>query len=168
MNAPGAPVSPTKVDHRRLSADTFNRTWDLLEQSRRTPAEDELMLTMARASLHHWNQRPDVTELNRSIGHWLISRVLAVLGRGPEAREEAQLSLAAAKDEASYYVGYAHEALARAAQVMGNEATRDRHLELAGKYAAQVTDATNRKMLKDDLTDLRGSAIGKPVWPKGA
>lgn len=39
--------------HRYFSAGCFNRAWDLMEKSSRTPEEDEQMIRLALAS--HWH-----------------------------------------------------------------------------------------------------------------
>src|SRR5204862_8090076 len=52
--------SDPDVDHKKLSADFFNRAWELLERRHpRSPEEDAQMLSYAHASLAHWRQRDD-------------------------------------------------------------------------------------------------------------
>ena len=85
-------IDPQQL-HRQQSVALFNRAWDLLDRSERTPAEDEAMFLAACASLWHWNQRDDVTARHRSIGCWQISRVQAMLNRGADSMHWARRSL---------------------------------------------------------------------------
>ncbi len=70
--------SSEEQDRIRLSAECFNLTWDLLVKTDRSKEEDTKMVRLALESLEHWGQRADVTDRNRSIGHWLVSRACAV------------------------------------------------------------------------------------------
>ncbi|MEZ5387985.1 MAG: hypothetical protein R3F13_20960 [Prosthecobacter sp.] len=141
-------------DHKKLSAECFNRTWELLDKKERTHEEEERMISLAHASLTHWRMRDDCTDQNLSIGYWQISRVYAVLGQGENARRYAELCLAASGKEPPFYLGYAHEALARAAQLNKDRAAFDTHLAEAKTLAAKVSEADERKMLEDDLESL--------------
>ncbi len=84
--------------HEHFSSGCFNRTWDLMEKPDRTELEDEEMLLAAHASLWHWMQRPDYAPEKRAIGHWQLSRVSCLTGRGEAALAHARLSLEAARD----------------------------------------------------------------------
>ena len=149
MNTPSFDASAA---HRFFSAACFNGVWELLERPNRTPDDDVRLLAAAHASLWHWLQRPDCTPRNLSVGYWLLSRAYAVLGNGAEARCYGSLSLDAAAQEPPFYQGYAHEALARAARAAGDWSLVERHLAEAHRFAEQVTDADERTMLENDLT----------------
>lgn len=56
-------------DHKKLSADCFNRTWELLDKKERTKEDDGRMTSLAHASLAHWRMREDCTDRNLSIGY---------------------------------------------------------------------------------------------------
>lgn len=141
-------------DHRKLSADSFNRTWELLDKEKRSQEEDERMISFAHASLAHWRMREDCTDQNLSIGYWQISRVYAVLGDGENAKRYGELCLAVSGKEPPFYLGYAHEALARAFVVQKDRAAFDRHLAEARTQATLVTDPEERKFLEGDLAGL--------------
>ncbi len=152
-------------DHRRLSADCFNRTWELLEKENRTVEEDERMLSLAHASLAHWRMREDCTDHHLGIGYWQISRVYAVLGDGGNAKRYGALCLAVSQakppfrqQEPPFFLGYAHEALARAALVQEDRTAFDRHLAAAREQAVLVSDVEERKLLEDDLARLQWPA----------
>lgn len=140
--------------HRWFSADCFNHVWALLEKPDRTADECERMVSLAHASLAHWRERADCTAQNLSIGYWQVSRVYAVLGQAENARRYGELCLAASAGEPPFYLGYAHEALARAAKLAGNAASAAEHLAKAQMLAAKVTDAGERGALEGDLTGL--------------
>jgi hypothetical protein len=143
--------------HRFFSASCFNRAWDLIDKAGRTEAENEQMLLLSQSSLWHWTQRHDCTPRNLSIGYWQLSRVYALLGRAEDARASAEVCLRHSEGQAPFYIGYAHEALARSAAVAGDDAEKSRHLEQATRYLAEVTDEQDRAPLRADLESLRSS-----------
>src|SRR5271154_4132919 len=110
--------------HRFFSASCFNRAWDLIRKADRTHSENEQMLLLSQSSLWHWTQRRDCTPRNLSIGYWQLSRVQALLGHAEDARASALECLRQSEGKAPFYVGYAHEALARSAAVMGDDAAK--------------------------------------------
>ena len=68
----------------------------------------------------------------------------------------SQQSLALCQDNglAPHLEGYAHEALARAAYVDGDEATAMKHINQARRLAGQIEDAEDRALLEADLDEL--------------
>ena len=117
--------------HQWFSADCFNRTWGLLDKAERTPEEDEQMISLAHASIAHWREREDCANQNLSIGYWQLSRIHAVLGRAENAKHYGQLCLSVSTEEPPFFLGYAHEALARAAKVAGDQSAFESHLRKA-------------------------------------
>ncbi|HVV99423.1 MAG TPA: hypothetical protein VHB77_03720 [Planctomycetaceae bacterium] len=148
-----APIDLAQA-HRHFSADCFNRTWDFIDKPDRSAEDDEAMVLSTLASLWHWTQRSDCTDQNRSIGHWQASRVYALVGQGDNARRHGERCLAFASGAPPFYVGYAHEALARAADVLGDAAAKERHLQEAWGCAGTVTDESARSALEQDLKTL--------------
>lgn len=143
--------------HRFFSADCFNRAWTYIEKADRTPEDDQGMLLLASASLWHWTQRADCTDLNLSIGHWQMSRVLSLLHRGEEAMKHAIQSLKYAKNAKPFFKASAHEAAARAGKLMNDQARFREHLHAAKTLAGAVEDAQEASMLKNDLGILETS-----------
>lgn len=143
--------------HRFFSADCFNRAWTYIEKADRSADDDQAMLLLASASLWHWTQRADCTDLNLSIGHWQLSRVLALLHRAEEAMQHALKSLEYAKNAKPFFKASAHEAAARAAKVMNDQARLQEHLRAARTLAEAVEDAEEAGMLKSDLAALEAS-----------
>jgi hypothetical protein len=141
--------------HRYLSADCFNRCWDLIDKPQRTPEEDEQMLLRTMASFWHWTQRPDLTPRNRSVGYWQIARVYALLGQADNARRYGEISLRFSEQEPPFFLAYAHEALARAAMVAGDRDQQAHHLERARALCPAIQDAESRELLEKDLATIR-------------
>lgn len=140
--------------HRHFGVALFNQTWDLLDAADRSTDDDAEMLAAALGSRHHWRQIGEAK--NFAISDWQVSRVFAVTGAAELARSFAAQSLALCEthDLGPFLAGYAHEGLARAALVEGDEAVAIGHLEKARSLAVQVADKENRALLEADLTEL--------------
>jgi hypothetical protein len=65
------------------------------------------------------------------------------------------MCLAKTPNDESFYLGYAHEAIARAEKLAGNVDAAAEHLEIAVNYAAKVDDENSREMLDKDLAELK-------------
>ena len=148
------------VAHKYFAAHCFNEAWDLLEKPSRTVEDDRLMVALNQASIYHWLSRPDCEPKHLSVGYWQASRIQAVLRNAVEARRYAEVCLSYSEDLAPFFVGYAHEALARAA-ILGNDVKiAELHLEAATKQAAYVGRQDDRKLLMKDLEELRVKSTG--------
>jgi hypothetical protein len=149
---------PTDIDlaaaHRHFSVSCFNGVWELIDKPNRSPDEDRLMVSMCHASLYHWQQRPDCTPRSLSIGYWQLSRVYALLEQADNARKYGRICLTHSQNEDLFYLGYAHEALARAEALVGNRTEAETHLAMARELASQVTNKDERDLLEADLVGL--------------
>jgi hypothetical protein len=152
-----SPNLDINLAHRHFAADCFNRTWELIQKPTRTSAEDEAMVLAALSSLWHWTQRPDCTPRNLSIGHWQVSRVYALLGQGGNAMRHALRSIELAEGSSPFYMGYAHEAAARAALLLKDFNAFRMHLNKARSYAAAVADSEDQAPLDADLSALESA-----------
>ena len=143
--------------HKHFSVDCFHRAWDFIDQTIRTPADEEQMLLSAMASFYHWTQRPDCTAENRSVSLWQVSRVYALLGQADNARRYGEQCLAESDSPGlpPYCLGYAYEALARAAMVGGNKDAMREYLALAHSTAEKMSDEEDRETLLADLAALQ-------------
>ena len=85
-----------------------------------------------------------------------MSRVLALLDHPKAAARFGRraLRIAEENDLGPFYAGYAHEALARAASISGDTATRDAHLDRARALANDVERQGEADVLKKDLDQL--------------
>ncbi|MBR90446.1 MAG: hypothetical protein CMO66_04135 [Verrucomicrobiales bacterium] len=148
------PGLDSNAAHRLFSAHCFNTTWELIDKPGRTPEENEEMIQCTMASLWHWNQREDCTPTNLSIGYWQAARVYALAGEADNALKYSRLSLEVTPADNPFYLGYAHEAMARAESLAGNDVLAKDHLEMAKRLAAKVEKADDRKLLENDLMTI--------------
>ena len=146
----------TPEEERQLAVDLFNRSWTLLELPERTPEQDDELIHSAHASRHHWAAVG--TPANLARGEWQLSRIYSSLGRAEPALHHAKRCLAycEANPDAleDWDLPFAHEALARAYRVAGNEAEARRHAVLAGELGERIVDAEERELLEADLATL--------------
>ncbi len=151
--------APSQLDeahaHELFSVECFNRAWSFMEKPQRTPEEDEQMLLLSHTALWHWTQRKDCAQRNLSIGYWHLARIYALLGRAEDALRYGESCLRHSQNEPCFYLGYAHESLARAAMVGGDSQRADRHLSEARRLAALIPDADERSMLEKDLETIK-------------
>lgn len=141
--------------HRHFSAWCFNRAWDLIEKPDRTEADGRLMVALSYASIFHWTSRPDCTDKNLAVGYWQASRVQALLGNGQEAIRNAEICLGYSTNLEPFHLGYAYEALARAAGLMNDATNLAKYLDRAESLAEQVPDEHDRQLLAADIAQLR-------------
>lgn len=143
--------------HEYFSAACFNQVWGLIDKAKRTPAEDQEMIELCLASLWHWSQRDDCAPTNLSIGYWQASRVFALLGQAENAMQYARLCLNISNesDVLPFYLGYAYEAMARAAAAAKDDAKVAEYLTKARRVAAAVPDPEERDQLLEDLESIR-------------
>jgi hypothetical protein len=143
--------------HRYFAAYCFNEAWKWMDITDRSADDTEAMIQCCLASLWHWRQRSDATSRNLSIGYWQASRVYALAGQAANAWRYGELCLKASEGEEPFYLGYAYEALARAARMAGDEPLSRQYLQQAQQFAAQVPEGEERSMLLQDLASLSPS-----------
>ena len=144
----------TKADterQRRLAAQLFNGTWNLLSKKRRTKEESDTMIHMAHASRYHWGLVGGPKEL--AIGEWQISRVYAVVRRPEPSLYHAErcLEICKAHGVGDFPLAYAYEALARAFAIAGKSRERAACLKLAKAAGERIRDDDDRTVFLGDL-----------------
>ncbi|MGO4662679.1 hypothetical protein AB4Z14_12475 [Terrabacter sp. 2TAF16] len=146
----------SEIDHRRLAVDLYNATWELLEQTDRSPEDDDEMLARANASMYHWGRFEGVRPENRGRGHWLVSRVHAVLGQPDAAAYHAGRYVTIARRGAGerWDLAAALEASARAAAVGGDFDAAERFEAEAREVLATMDDREDREVVEKDLASL--------------
>jgi hypothetical protein len=149
-----APDFDLAAAHKYFAANCFNKAWDLIDKPQRTPEEDRLMVALNQASIFHWLNRPDCTPENLSVGYWQASRIQALLGNAMQARHHAEVCLGYSTELEPFYLGYAYEALARAALLAGEGPMATEHLSHARSHAANVAQKDHQAMLLKDLGAL--------------
>jgi hypothetical protein len=145
--------------HKYFAAQCFNQAWDLIEKKDRTPEDDRMMVALNQASIYHWLQRDDCNDQRLSVGYWQASRIQAILGNAPEALRYAKVCLDHSGALPPFFLGYAHEALARAHRLAANPRAAQEHLDAALELAAKVGEKDDRELLLADLRAL-GHVLG--------
>lgn len=140
--------------HRTFAPRAFNHTWSLLDSDSLSREQEEEMLASALAQRFHWYEVG--TPRNKAIADWQVSRVAAVLGYADLARRFGERSLDVARANAlgAFVVGFAHEAIARAAAEVDDIETFTTHIELARATLAEIEDPEDRDLLAADLTEM--------------
>jgi len=151
------PPIPNEIDpasRRRLAADLFNHTWELLELPDRTPMQDDEMVHSAHASRYHWGEVGEPANLAR--GEWQCSRVYATLRRPEPALWHASRCLAICEEHAihDWDIAAAQEAMARASLVAGDQTAAHEWLERARASCAAIADDEDRRIVESDLETL--------------
>ena len=148
--------TPETIDkwHRRFAAECNNRTWDLIDKPKRTPAEDQEMLYNAYSAAFHWlkvgkpinNARADVT----------LAHAHALLGQGEQALHYAQRCLAFFESNVGedWDVAFAHAEMAFAAAVLGDADLHAKHYAQAKKLGEAIQEEEDRTVFLDVLARI--------------
>jgi len=130
------------INWRAAAVSLFNEAWSYIDLEARSQDEERMMLATALGSLACW--RKVGNEKNFSISDWQVSRVYALIGDAGQARiyGESALRVAETGTLEPFYVGFAYEALARAALVAG-DASLARRVTLPRRRPGLATWSTN-------------------------
>lgn len=136
---------------RKLAADLFNATWELLNTDPRTPLQDEEMVHAAHASAYFWIQVGNAQNQMRS--HWQIARVYAAVGRAGPAIHHAEQAMALCADRVltTFDHACAFEVHARAMACAERFMEARISLQRAKLVAAALTDPDERRVMDDDI-----------------
>jgi hypothetical protein len=137
--------------HKKMAVDLFNRTWDLLDKTERTPEENDELVHAGHASRYHWGKVG--SPLNLARGEQQLSHIYAVLKRAEPAIYHGQraLDICQANGIADFDIAFAYEALARAHAVAGNQPERNRYVELGRAAAGGIAKEEDRKYFLSQL-----------------
>ncbi len=149
-----APDFDLAAAHRYFAAHCFNSAWNLIDKGDRSPEEERLMVALNQASIYHWLNRPDCDHQRLSVGYWQASRIQALLGNAGEARRHAETCLSYSAALAPFYLGYAHEAMARALLLAGDATGGAEHLSQALSLVQVIDNKDEREVLASDLAGL--------------
>ena len=148
--------TPETIDkwHRRFAVECNNRTWDLIDKPKRTPAEDQEMLYNAYSAAFHWlkvgkpinNARADVT----------LAHVHALLGQGQLALGYAQRCLAFFENNTGedWDMAFAHAEMAFAAAVLGDADLHAKHYAQAKKLGEAIQEEEDRTVFMDESSRI--------------
>ncbi len=139
--------------HRHFAAKLNGEVWGLLEKADRSRTEDELMLHSAHASCRHWLEVG--TGLHHQRAEWLIARVYSELGLADAALRHARRCQELTTEHADlvedFDQAYAHEAMARANALAGNQEEALEHLRLAEAAGQAIADDQSKQFFLGDL-----------------
>ena len=137
--------------HERLAKELFNKTWDYLDMEQRTPEDEINMIHASHASRYHWGVAGGPLQLER--GEWQISRVYSVLGRPEPALYHAEKCLEICRENGfgDFDMAFALEAMARAYNLMGDEANYRKYREKAKEAGEIIEDEGNRDYFFGEL-----------------
>lgn len=112
------------------------------------------MIHMAHASRFHWGEVG--TPLHFLRGEWQIARVYALAGMGESALYHARhcLSMCESENIGDFDLAFAHEAMARAYQVLGDETQKQVHLKEALAAAETIAKQENKDYLLSELQSI--------------
>jgi hypothetical protein len=134
----------------------YNQTWDLIDQTGRTSADDRRMLTLAMASRALWEDIGG--DEQRITGDWQVAHVAALTGH-----PDLSLGFAAAAYERAsdtdvplWLKASTCEGLARAHAAAGHEAERDAWVRKARELLEEVDDADDRALIERQLATVVG------------
>jgi len=147
-----APVDPAII--KRCAAEAFNKAWEYLDRTDRDAEADDAMLAATFAQRHLWGRAGGPLEIERA--EWQISRVYAVLGKGPESLRHAERCLRIVTDEAigGFDIAFAHEAIARACAVLGDAGRRDAYRQEARAACAAIADKGDREYTESQIATI--------------
>jgi len=122
---------------RQGAIDAFNRAWELIESTERSPADDDEMLAAAFASRYLWE--PIGGDEQKSVGDWQIAHVASLLGYAQLAlaRSERALERVSQNGWTDWRLASCYEGMARAHAAAGNLGEYERWAALS----RQVTDS---------------------------
>ena len=142
--------------HRHFAADFFNQAWTLMDVEVRSDRDTEVMVDLAHASRLHWRHREDQSDKSGSIAAWQLSRVYAIAGRPHEALRYGteSLDMARGEDVGTFYEAYGHEAVARAAALLGDSDTARLHIKAARGLLDAIVEPDNRAAVAADLESI--------------
>jgi len=140
--------------HLQFAKSINSQVWDLLARPDRSPAEDELMIHAAHASLYHWLNAGG-TGLHRQRGEWLLAHIFTVLGLVEPALRHATRCLELTNESSAlmqdFDKAYAFEGLARAHALAGNRNSALEYLKLAESNGAAIQNDEDREIFLGDF-----------------
>ncbi|WP_337861003.1 hypothetical protein [Ferroplasma sp.] len=139
--------------HRILASRLFNYTWELMEKER-SLEDDELMISVAQASLFHWRFAGGKLEISR--GHWIISRVYSILKMPESSLYHGMRDLTICEEEnfSDFDMGFANEAVARAYSIKGSKELAIVYIKKAMEYAQKIDDGEDKNWLETNINTI--------------
>jgi hypothetical protein len=139
--------------HQEFAKTANHHTWDLLDQSTRTPEEEKEMILAASTSLYHWLMVGTAAHAQR--GYWLLSRVHLVLGRTKDAFDNAlkcqSITDMHQGEMADFDLAFSQEGLARVFALSGNLEKALIHHKRAAELGQAIKDPEDKQIFLNDF-----------------
>jgi len=137
--------------HKKIAVATNNGIWPTLDK--KDPSEKELedALHMAHTSFYHWSKIGQ--PINKARAEYMISRVYCALGWEVPAIFHAKqcLQITETTGIGDFDLAFAHEVLARAYGVAGNNKECKKFYNLAKEAIKDVKDEQDKKICESEL-----------------
>jgi hypothetical protein len=142
-----------QLDERELAAQLFNRCWELLETTRETDDDVEL-LTAAFTSRYHWLSTGDAEQW--IVSDWMVARAAAAVGDGHMSLLFAQRAHVAAQEIESpdWLVASTAEGVARAYAALRDVGEFNNWSALATRLVAVIADPEDQSLIASQLADI--------------
>ena len=139
--------------HHYMGIEMNIQTWNLLGKEDHNKQDDARMINFAKASLYHWRLSPKFEPVNEQRGHWIISHVYAVLGKGEKALETAKEAMHLTEKHRfkDFDLAYAYESLARAHAALGNKEEYQNFWHKAKEASDLIVGEEDKKIFAGDL-----------------
>jgi len=138
-----------------LAKTLYNRCWELLESSGRTPDQDVELLTSAFAARHHWLAVGGPEQF--AVSDWMVARAAGDVGAGGLALLFARRANAVAEEleGPEWLSASTAEGVARASAQCGDVDEARRWMGIATERLERITDDEDRELIADQLRSLR-------------
>lgn len=139
---------------RTLAVQYYNQSWDLIDESGRSPDDDRRLLMLAIASRALWD---DIGGDEQWItGDWQVAHVAALTGHASLSLEFAAAAYerAANADVPLWLKASTCEGLARAHAAAGHAAERDAWVVKARELLERVDDQDDRAVIERQLASI--------------
>ncbi|HEY5786263.1 MAG TPA: SRPBCC domain-containing protein [Microlunatus sp.] len=139
--------------HRAQAVEAHQQTWELLERSERTPADEADLVACAFASAYHWARATGRTETTGARGDYLIAKALLAVGRPEAALDWADrcLQTCRAHDLFDFDLAYALEIRARSLRSLGR--AREAEADWSAALAVPIADPEDAEWFARDVRD---------------
>jgi hypothetical protein len=143
-----------QLDDRELAIQLFNRSWELLESTRDSDDDVEL-LTAAFGSRYHWLNAGGPEQW--IVSDWMVARAAAAIGNGALAILFAQRAHSAAQENQSpdWLVASTAEGVARAYAALGDVEQFNHWFALASRLIEVIADPEDQSLIVGQLSDLK-------------
>jgi len=143
-----------KEYQKKQAVDCFNKTWDYIDKTDRTPEETLEMIHCAHASRFLWGQVGEPINFER--GEWQISKVYYLAGNPERALYHGQacLDICLAHEIKDFDLVFAYEAVANAYKLLEDEDNLNKYKQLAYSGLEGISDKGNREYAESELNKI--------------